>query len=272
MLKKILITGASAGFGKLAVKELIKQGHIVYAVARRLEQMEDLKQLGAKTYRMDVTDEQEILTVVNEMIKNEGGIDVLINNAGYGGYGMVEAVSMQEAHRQLEVNLFGVARVTKAVLPHMRSQKCGTIINMSSMVGRVPSPMLGWYTASKHALEGLSGALRAEVKGFGIHVVLIEPGAMKTEFLDVAIKQVEKTEHPADYKSNVDNFITAFKKKYKVAPGPEGVVKAILRATNSNNPKARYTVGSDCKLAVTATTLLPTKAMDSIMRRVFNIK
>ncbi len=272
MGKVVLITGASAGFGHRAVKELLKQGHIVYAGARRLEKMKDLESLGAKTYRMDVTSDKEVDEVVRDIIGKEGKIDVLVNNAGYGGYGMVEAVSMEEAHRQFEANVFGLARVTKAVLPHMRRKKSGTIINMSSVVGKVSSPMIGWYGASKHAVEALSGALRAEVKGFGIKVVLIEPGAMQTEFLDVALKQIESVEHPQEYKSNVSNFVESFKGKYTNAPGPEKVVSAIVKAANSDNPRARYAVGIDSKMALMMNTIMPAKAMDNIMRVMFNIK
>ncbi len=272
MSKVVLITGASAGFGNLAVKELLKQGHTVYAGARRLEKMRDIEKLGAKIYKMDVTSDEDVTKVVADIIKNEGKTDVLINNAGYGGYGMVEAVSLKEAQRQFDANVFGLARVTKAVLPHMRTKRRGTIINMSSLVGKVSSPMIGWYGASKHAVEALSDALRAEVKGFGIKVAIIEPGAMATEFLDVALKQIQTVNHPEEYNANVSNFVESFKKNYARAPGAEKVVKAILKATNSSNPKARYTVGSDCKMAMMMRGILPDKAMDSVMRKVFNFK
>ncbi len=272
MSKVILITGASAGFGHLAVQELLKQGHIVYAGARRLDKMNDLKSLGAKTYKMDVTKDEDVDAVVTDIIKNEKRIDVLVNNAGYGGYGMVEAVSLEEAHRQFDVNVFGLARVTKAVLPHMRKQNSGTIINMSSVVGRASSPMIGWYGSSKFAIESLSNSLRAEVKSFGIKISLIEPGAMNTEFLEVAERQIKTVNHPDAYKENVSNFIKAFRGSYSKAPGPEKVVKTIVKATNSNNPKVRYTVGIDCKMAVMISKILPAKAMDNVMRMMFKIK
>ncbi len=272
MGKVILITGASSGFGKLAVKELLNQGNTVYAGARRLEKMSDLEKLGAKTYKMDITIAEDIKAVVDAIIKNEGRIDVLVNNAGYGGYGMVEAVSLEEAKRQFETNVFGLARMTKAVLPHMRSKKSGTIINMSSVVGRVSSPMIGWYGASKHAVEALSGALRAEVKNFGIKVVLIEPGAMNTEFLDLAVNQIKTVVHPPEYQANVDNFIIGFKRTYANAPGPEKVAGAIVKAINSTKPKARYAVGKDSKMALFMNSILPAKGMDFIMGKVFNIK
>ncbi len=272
MSKVVLITGASAGFGNLAVQELLRQGHKVHAGARRVEKMKNLEKLGAKIYKMDVTSDEDVNAVVADIIKSDGRIDVLVNNAGYGGYGMVEAVSLEEAQRQFDANVFGLARVTKAVLPHMRSKKSGTVINMSSVVGRAGAPMIGWYGASKHAVEALSDALRAEVKGFGIKVALIEPGAMNTEFLDVALKQITTVEHPQEYRQNVNNFVEAFKKNYVKAPGPEKVVRAILKATNAQQPKARYTVGTDCKMAIFMNNILPTKAMDNLLRSMFNIK
>ncbi len=271
MGKVVLITGASAGVGSFAAKELAKAGHRVYAGARRLDKMSELETLGVSIHKMDVTSEEEVGAVVGEIIKNEGRIDVLINNAGYGGYGMVEAVSLQEAQRQFDANVFGLARVTKAVLPHMRRQRSGTIINMSSLVGRVSSPMIGWYGASKHAVEALSGALRAEVKGYGINVVLVEPGAVVTEFLEVALQQIKTVEHPEDYKENVKNFVEGFRRSYKNAPGPHKVSRVILKAINSDNPRARYAVGRDCKMALFMNAILPTKAMDSLMRKVFNV-
>ncbi len=272
MEKVILLTGASAGFGKLAVKELLKQGHKVYAGARRLEKMRDIESLGAKIYKMDVTVDEDVNALVSDIIKCEGKIDVLINNAGYGSYGMIEAVSIETAQQQFNANVFGLARVTKAVLPHMRKARSGTIINMSSVVGKVPFPMIGWYGASKHAVESLSDTLRAELKGFGIKVAIIEPGAMNTEFLEVSLEKIQKVDHPAEYKENVANFIDAFKKQYSAAPGPEKVVKAILKASNAKNPRARYSVGSDCKLAKFGHALFPTKILDNITRITFKIK
>ncbi len=272
MKKVILITGASAGFGHQTAKALLRQGHTVCAGARRLEKMRDLEARGAKIYKLDVTSDEDVNTVVSDILQQEGRIDVLVNNAGYGGYGMVEAVSLTEARRQFETNVFGLARVTKAVLPHMRQQKRGTIINVSSVVGRVPSPMIGWYGASKHAVEALSDALRAEVKGFGIHVALIEPGAMRTEFLEVALRQITTVQHPEAYRDNVSNFVAAFQRAYQKAPGAEKVAAAILHAANASAPKARYTVGRDAKMAILLSRLLPATAMDRVMKRVFQLK
>lgn len=173
--KVILVTGASSGMGFEACKALAGQGHKVYGGARRVEKMEGLKDFGVTPLKLDVTNDTSCRDAIDTIIKNEGRIDVLINNAGYGSYGAIEDVTIEEAQRQFEVNLFGLARLTKAVLPHMRSQHSGTIINTSSMGGRLVSFLGGWYHATKYAVEAFSDALRMETKQFGINVAIIEP-------------------------------------------------------------------------------------------------
>ena len=182
MKKVILLTGASSGIGYQTAESLAKEGHIVYGAARRTEKMETLKQFGVKPIYLDVTDEESIKSAIDTIIGNEGHIDVLINNAGYGSYGAIEDVEISEAKMQFEVNLFGLARLVQLVLPHMRKQKSGRIINISSMGGRLTSYFGGWYHATKYALEAFSDALRMEVADFGIDVSLIEPGGIKTEW------------------------------------------------------------------------------------------
>ena len=182
MKKVILLTGASSGIGYQTAEILAKEGHVVYGAARRTEKMETLKQFGVKPIYLDVTDEESIKSAIDTIIVNEGCIDVLINNAGYGSYGAIEDVELSEANMQFEVNLFGLARLVQLVLPHMRKQKSGRIINISSMGGRLTSYFGGWYHATKYALEAFSDALRMEVADFGIDVSLIEPGGIKTEW------------------------------------------------------------------------------------------
>ena len=182
MKKVILLTGASSGIGYQTAEILAKEGHVVYGAARRTEKMETLKQFGVKPIYLDVTDEESIKSAIDTIIVNEGCIDVLINNAGYGSYGAIEDVEINEAKMQFEVNLFGLARLVQLVLPHMRKQKSGRIINISSMGGRLTSYFGGWYHATKYALEAFSDALRMEVADFGIDVLLIEPGGIKTEW------------------------------------------------------------------------------------------
>ena len=182
MKKVILLTGASSGIGYQTAESLAKEGHVVYGAARRIEKMETLKQFVVKPIYLDVTDEESIKSAIDTIIRNEGRIDVLINNAGYGSFGAVEDVDISEAKMQFEVNLFGLARLLQLVLPHMRKQKSGRIINVSSMGGRLTTYFGAWYHATKYALEAFSDALRMEVSDFGIDVSLIEPGGIKTDW------------------------------------------------------------------------------------------
>ena len=168
MKKVILLTGASSGIGYQTAESLAKEGHVVYGAARRTEKMETLKQFGVKPMYLNVTDEESIKSAIDTIIENEGRIDVLINNAGYGSYGAVEDVDISEAKMQFEVNLFGLARLVQLVLSHMRKQKSGRIINVSSMGGRLTTYFGAWYHATKYALEVFSDALRMEVADFGL--------------------------------------------------------------------------------------------------------
>ena len=179
-MKTALITGASSGIGKATAKKLLKDGLNVYVVARRLDKMQDLVQLGASAIKMDITIEADVNNVIEQISKECDGIDILINNAGYANYGSIEDTSLEDARRQFDVNLFGLAELTKKVLPYMRSKNEGMIVNISSAGGRIYTPLGAWYHATKHALEGWSDCLRLELKQFGIKVVIIEPGIIKT--------------------------------------------------------------------------------------------
>ncbi|MCL4113180.1 UNVERIFIED_CONTAM: hypothetical protein GTU68_051197 [Idotea baltica] len=181
MGKVILVTGASSGIGKATALKLIKEGHTVYGAARRLNKMKELETAGGHAVALDVMDHERVKEVVKQILDQEGRIDVLVNNAGYALWGPVEEVGYEAAKRQFEVNIFGLAEVTKAVLPGMRAQKSGRIINVSSVGGKIYSPLGAWYHATKHALEGWSDCLRLELKQFGIDVVIIQPGAIATE-------------------------------------------------------------------------------------------
>ena len=180
-----LVTGASSGIGKEIAKKLLQDGLVVYVAARRLEKMQDLEKLGAKALKMDITQEADITSVVEQISLEQGGVDVLVNNAGFGSYGAVEDTPIDDARYQFEVNLFGLAALTQKVLPYMREQGSGKIINISSMGGKIYTPLGAWYHATKHALEGWSDCLRLELEPFGIDVVIVEPGIINTEFGDV---------------------------------------------------------------------------------------
>ena len=215
MKKVILLTGASSGIGYQTAESLAKEGHVVYGAARRTEKMETLKQFGVKPMYLDVTDEESIKSAIDTIIGNEGRIDVLINNAGYGSYGAIEDVEINEARRQFEVNLFGLARLVQLVLPHMRKQKSGRIINVSSMGGRMTSYFGGWYHATKYALEAFSDALRMEVSDFGIDVSLIEPGLIKTDWAIIAADKLANSAKGGAYEKEAMKKAKGMKKLFK---------------------------------------------------------
>lgn len=245
MKKVILITGASSGMGKETAKKLIHEGHTVYTVARRIDQMQDLKALGGYPIQMDVTKEDDIQNVVDNILKKEGKIDVLWNNAGFGLYGSIEDVSLAEARKQMEVNVFGIAAVSQKVIPHMRKAKSGLIINTSSMGGKMYFPMGAWYHASKHAVEGLSDCMRLELKPFNIKVVILEPGFIATEFGSVLLDNFSKIPKESAYKNMMDKISkgTADAAKGNGSSKPSVIADAVVKIVNSNNPKTRYKVG-----------------------------
>ena len=245
MKKVILITGASSGIGKDTALSLIKEGHVVYGVARRLEMMKDIVRAGGHAIKMDILKERNIDDVVNQIIKEQSRVDVLINNAGYGLWGAVETISIDEAKRQFDVNIFGLAYLTKKIIPIMRKQKSGKIINMSSMGGKVYTPFGAWYHATKYALEGWSDCLRIELKSFGIDVILIEPGVIKTEFQDVMMDSTVERSIGTPYEKKLKALEKATQEMYARGIGspPSTITKLIIKAINSPNPKRRYVGG-----------------------------
>ena len=266
--KVILITGASSGIGYDAAQTLAQQGHRVYAAARRVERMEPLKTMGVQVISMDVTDEASMQKGVESVIQAEGRIDVLINNAGYGYFGAIENVPMEEARKQLEVNVFGLARLTQLVLPYMRKQRRGRIINTSSIAGKMVFYMGGWYNVTKYSVEALSDALRMEMKPFGIDVVMIEPGAIKTDWGVIAARHLMESSVGTAYEQIGTQWAKNMDWFYKTnwLSSPKVVTKAICRAVNSRRPKARYCRG---RISITGRVfhaLLPARWWDAIMR------
>jgi NAD(P)-dependent dehydrogenase (short-subunit alcohol dehydrogenase family) len=267
--KVVFITGASSGIGRATAQLLAKHNYTVYGAARRIDRLKELEPQGIKPLVMDVTDETSVSNAVNEVIKNEDRIDVLINNAGYGEYGAVEDVSIENAKKQLDVNLFGLVRITQLIIPHMRKQKSGKIVNVTSIGGKMATPMGGWYHASKFAVEGLSDSLRLEVRQFGIDVIIIEPGGIKTEWAGIANDTMMKASGHSAYShfAAAAPFAEAAAKATSDDKAPEPVVIAALikKAIEARKPKARYVKGFMAKPILFAKKLLSDAMFDKVI-------
>ncbi|MEK6708191.1 MAG: SDR family NAD(P)-dependent oxidoreductase [Pseudomonadota bacterium] len=265
-----LVTGASSGIGKATAELLAANGYYVFALARRMERLEQMRSRQIEPIRLDVTDAEGIRAAVEHVIASKGQIDVLVNNAAYGQLGAVECVSMEAAHQQFEVNVFGYARFMQAVLPHMRRQKSGRIINITSILGRVPIPGFGWYAASKHAVEVLSETLRNEVMGSGIDVVVIAPGLIKTEFVPRQLALLETVAHPPVYQRLLAGVRGLLVDEPR-APGPEIIARAVLEAVTAANPPVRHALPSDSKMAIMARWLLGPRVFSWAIRYLMKI-
>ena len=266
--KVILLTGASSGIGYDTAVALAQQGHKVYAAARRVERMEPLRQYGIVPLKMDVTDEASMQEGVKTLLDAEGRIDVLINNAGYGYFGAVENVPMDDARNQLEVNVFGLARLCQLVLPTMRAQHSGRIINTASVAGRAVFYYGGWYHVSKYAVESLSDAMRMELKPFGIDVVIIEPGAIKTNWGIIAADHLIESSKGTAYEQTGTMMANNLRNMYlsNTISDPAVVRKAIVRAVNARRPCTRYRIGRLANAIVFFHWLLPTRWWDAFLR------
>ncbi len=268
-MKVALITGASSGIGKETALALKEKGFIVYGAARRTEMMKDIESKGIKIIALDVTDELSMSHCVNTILANEGRLDVLVNNAGYGSYGAIEDVSIEEARRQLDVNLFGLARMTQLVLPSMRKNKFGKIVNISSMGGKVTTPFGGWYHATKFAVEGFSDCLRMEVSEFGIDVIVIEPGGIKTDWGSIAANNLKTTSGGGAYKIAATKTAEGLAKMYSGngLTKPSVIANTIVKAVTVKRPKTRYLVGYMAKPSVLMKRLLSDRLYDTVIKR-----
>lgn len=271
--KVVLVTGASSGIGRETALFLAKYNYKykVYGVARRMDKLQELNSLGVTTLPMDVTDELSVKNAIGEIIKREGTIDVLVNNAGYGEYGAIEDVPIEDARYQMEVNVFGLARVTQMVLPYMREQKSGSIVNISSIGGKIANPLGGWYHASKFAVEALSDSLRLEVKQFGINVIVIEPGGIKSEWGGIAFdKMLEASKNSvySAYANKMYNFIQSMEQK-GAAPEPIVIAELVKKAIESKKPKARYAGGAMAKPMLLMRRYLGDALLDRIILSTF---
>ena len=265
MNKVILISGASSGFGKQAAARLIEQGHRVYGAARRLGEMQDLVDMGGYALPMDVSNADDIASCVNTVIGQQGRIDVLINNAGFGVYDFVETADLAAMRRMFDVNFWGLVELTQEVLPHMRAQGQGRVVNISSLAGQMSFSMLGFYAATKHAVEAISDALRRETAEFGIQVSLVEPGVFATGFEEVM--EAERDEYVVDpaYANAYESFQKMSKVAYARAPQPKPVVDAMIKAAVSKRPKTRYVVGLDAKSALAMQRMMSDGAVDRML-------
>lgn len=266
--KIILITGASSGIGRDTALALAARGHKVYAAARRTALLEPLKAHAIEPLHMDVTDEQTMADGVGRILEREGRIDVLINNAGYGYFGPIETVNLAEARRQLEVNLFGLARLCQLVMPVMRRQRSGRIVNLSSVAGRAVFYFGGWYHVSKYSVEALSDALRMEAEPFGIQVSMIEPGAIKTDWGIIASDHLRASAAGTPYEGDATRWAATMRSMY-TSDGishPRVVTRAILRAVDSSHPRPRYRIGRLSGTILFFHSVLPARWWDALMR------
>lgn len=259
-----LITGASSGMGKDVALRLIAEGYVVYGGARRIDRMRDIEASGGRVIALDVTNDLSMVAAVDRIIHEQGRIDILINNAGYGQFGALEDVSMEEARRQLETNLIGAARVVQLCLPHMRAQKFGKIFNVSSVGGKFATPLGGWYHASKHALEGYSDSLRNEVRAFGIDVVVIEPGVVESEWSGIAAQEAERYSGQGPYASMVDKFRKSQSHDRK-SPPPKVISDLIVKALNVKRPATRYHGGGYAGRLLFLRRYLPDRWFDNVI-------
>ncbi|WP_326837685.1 oxidoreductase [Amycolatopsis rhabdoformis] len=267
--KVALVTGASSGIGEASARELLQRGYTVYGAARRVERMAGLAERGARTIALDVTDEESAEKAVAAIVAESGRIDLLVNNAGYGSYGAVEDVPLQEGRYQFEVNVIGAARLIQLVLPVMRAQRSGRIVNISSMGGKIHTPLGAWYHGSKFALEGFSDVLRLEVAPFGIDVVVVEPGGIATEWGSIAVDHLMEVSGEgayADLAGKVAKGMTGGINA-RMLSQPSVIAKAVAKAATARRPRTRYAAGFGAKPLIFLRRALPDRAFDALIKR-----
>lgn len=266
--KVALVTGASSGIGEATALKLYALGYTVYAAARRLDRMRPLADVGIRVVQMDVTDDASMRRGVQEIIAQSGKIDVLVNNAGYGSYGAVEDVPIEEARAQFDVNVFGAVRLTQLVLPHMRRRRSGTIVNITSMGGKIYTPLGAWYHGTKFALEAISDCLRMEVQPFGIDVVVIEPGGIKTEWADIAADKLREVSGKGAYAGQAKAMALSMvgEASRKRQSPPQLIADTIAKAVTARQPRTRYAVGFGAKPMIFLRGLMSDRIFDGFMR------
>lgn len=272
--KVVIVTGASAGIGEATSRRLARAGATVVMTARRQDRLDELKrEIESASGRAcaiagDVTSASDRSRWVNETIREFGRIDALINNAGYGQRGPIEIVPVESIRRNFETNLFSLIALTQLVIPVMRAQESGRIVNISSVAGRIARPLSSVYDATKHALEAISDGLRGELAPFGIKVVLIEPGFITTEFLGVANENArEIIEQAGPYAGSFEKMSSAVQRLRKLAGRPDDIAEVICKALTAGSPRARYAAPGHAKFALAVKRLLPTRLFDYVLNR-----
>ncbi|MDF2679184.1 MAG: short-chain dehydrogenase [Brevibacillus sp.] len=272
-----LVTGASSGFGMHASSALVKAGFTVIASMRDIKKRGPLDKIAKinipaehmEVISLDVTSPQQIEECMTSILERHGRIDLLVNNAGYACGGFTEELSGDDWRKQFDVNVFGLIDVTRAVLPHMREQRRGRIINISSISGRFGFPGLAPYSASKHAVEGFSESLRLELLPFGIYVTLIEPGSYRTSIWEKGLMQASRSSS-SPYAVQMQKLLASVEQIIEHAPEPDEVITAIVHAATTPKPRLRYPVGRSVKLTIAAKNLLPWKWIEAIVAKKMN--
>ncbi|UUY03114.1 SDR family NAD(P)-dependent oxidoreductase [Svornostia abyssi] len=273
--KAILITGCSTGIGRATAQRLARAGRTVYATARSVDAIADLERDGCKLLALDVCDEASMTAAVRAIESAEGAVGALVNNAGYSQSGPIEDVPIDLVRKQFETNVFGLVRLTQLVLPGMRAQRDGRIVNISSMGANFTFPGGGYYHATKYALEAISDALRFEVAGFGVKVVVIQPGLIKTNFGERAVAELPEAQGDGPYAGFTEKVAQATRDVYeegamaKLGSGPDSVAKVIEKAIDADKPKARYRVTPSAHAMIALRAVTPDRGWDAIMRGQF---
>jgi NADP-dependent 3-hydroxy acid dehydrogenase YdfG len=273
----VLISGCSSGIGAATAAALVQAGHVVYATARRHDTLGALEEIGCHPLVLDVTSEESMIAAVKAVEAEHGQVGTLINNAGYGEYGPIEEADLDRVRTMFETNVFGLARLTQLVLPAMRKARSGRIVNIGSMGGRITFPVGGYYHATKYAVEAISDALRVEVKPFGIDVILVEPGIIRSNFetrmnegLEVGAKEVPDTAYAGLLEANEKNTTGSYANDF-IATDPESVAAVIVKALESPRPRSRYVVTSAAKVMINLRRFGGDRVWDAAMRKQFGL-
>lgn len=267
--KTALVTGASSGIGEATALKLQELGYTVYGAARRTDRLQKLADRGIRPLAMDVTDDDSMRAGIERITDETGRLDVLVNNAGYGSYGALEDVPLDEARYQFEVNVFGAIRLAQLALPHMRAQRSGTVLNVTSMGGKLYTPLGGWYHGTKFALEALSDCLRLEAKPFGVDVVVIEPGGIATEWGGIAADRLEKSSADGAYAAQAAAVASSLRSEANANRNspPSVIADTIGKAATARRPKTRYVTGFGARPLIALRRILPDRAFDTVISR-----